>query len=322
MTAPAIARVALARLLNPFGGTPWPRATHLAIRRPLGRVPRGEAFQIDVYDAHGTRLPSDVRLHYRVRGAQGGWVEQTARMRLAGGDMLARREDCQQPFGYRVEGGDDQSMPWHEVEVVEPPAVERLAVRLFPPAYTGLPPAAGDRHLRGLCGTRVEIAAMASKPLESARLCLEGGKSIPAEVAADGRSFRIRPSQFQIEKSGGYWFELTDREGVRGGADERWQIEAVADAAPQVAIEQPAADSYVASRAVLPLRVSASDDLAVRQVGLVAAAGDGLPEQRWVLYSGPLQPPRETGPPPLRPGMVPSATAASSNIAGTWRPWG
>ena len=35
---PALARIALTRLANPFGETPWPRATHLAIRQPSDRV--------------------------------------------------------------------------------------------------------------------------------------------------------------------------------------------------------------------------------------------------------------------------------------------
>ena len=48
-------------------------------------------------------------------------------MRLVDGAMIARRENVLRPFSYRVEGGDDQSMPWLDVEVVEPPAVESLS---------------------------------------------------------------------------------------------------------------------------------------------------------------------------------------------------
>ena len=64
-------------------------------------------------------------------------------MRVSARSAVAHRDNCQRPFAYRVEAGDDHSMPWRRVEVVEPPAVESLSVRLFPPGYTGRPPARG-----------------------------------------------------------------------------------------------------------------------------------------------------------------------------------
>ena len=45
------------------------------------------------------------------------------------------------------------------------------------------------------------------------------------------------------------------------------------DAPPEVSIEQPAADLYVAPRAVVAVRISASDDLAVREIDLVIEPG-------------------------------------------------
>ena len=186
-------------------------------------------------------------------------------------------------------------MPWHSVEVIEPPAVESLSVRLFPPSYTGRPPTTGERHLRGLCGTGVEITGEATKPLSAARIILEGAAAIPAEIGADGRRFHVGPSRWRIEKSGSYRFELTDRDGIRGGADDRWPIDAVADAPPQVAIEQPAADLYVAPEAVVPIRISAHDDLAVREIDLAIKPGDPLREQSRRLFTGPRRPAPRAG---------------------------
>ena len=185
--APGPARVALARLANPFAETTWPRATHPVPSRP--------------------------------------------------------------------------------VEAVEPPAVASLSVRLFPPDYTGRRPAPGPRRLRGLVGTGIEIDGAATRPLRSARIVLEGGASIPADISADGRRFHVPPSRWRIEKSSFYQIELTGRDGLRG-ADDRWPIDAVADAPPQVTIEQPAADLYVAPGSVVPIRIAGSDDLAIREIGL------------------------------------------------------
>ena len=188
-------------------------------------------------------------------------------MRVAGGVATARRDSVLRPFSFRIEGGDDQSsIPWTDVDVVEPPAVESLSIRLIPPAYTGKPAVPSERYIRATVGTRVQISGKATKPLDSADLCFEDGRKIPARLGEDGCTFTVAGV---VEKSGAYWFALTDREGLHGGGDDRWEIRAIADASPIVQIEQPRADLFVTPQAVAPIRVSAKDDLALRDVTLV-----------------------------------------------------
>ncbi len=180
------AQIAVARLINPFGNTAWPRTTHLTIRQPVERIARGQIFEIEVVDASGARLPPEVRIHYRLPTPDGGVVEETERMRFADGAMVARRENVLRPFSYRVEGGDDQtSIPWTDVEVVEPPAVESLSIRLIPPAYTGWPAASSERHIRALVGTRVQFIGKATS---AARL----GRSLPRRRPQDTRPTQRR----------------------------------------------------------------------------------------------------------------------------------
>ena len=125
-STPSAAQIAVARLLNPFGNTAWPQTTHLAIRQPVERVARGQDFQIEVVDARGARLAAGGSHPLSLPTPDGGTVEETERMRFVDGAMVARRENVLRPFSYRVEGGDDQSsMPWTDVEVVEPPASSR-----------------------------------------------------------------------------------------------------------------------------------------------------------------------------------------------------
>ncbi len=368
---PVGAEISVTRLLNPLGNTTWPRTTNLAIRQAPDRVARGQAFQIEVVDQYGARLPAEVRIHYRAEAADGKVAEESGQMRFADGkgdtsnlceapsgpfrqiglipfsvpfSVIARRENVQQPFSYRVEGGDDRSMPWSDVEVVDPPAVESLSIRLVPPAYTGWPAVESPRHIRALVGTRVEIAGRATKPLRSAELCLEGGRRIPARLGDDGLSFTVGttaavgtpsspavgaavapppPTEFVVEKSGSYWFELTDDEGLQGGGDDRWEIHAVADAPPVVSIQQPAANLLVTPRAVVPVRVSAKDDLAVRDVTLVFRAGDAGPERTVPLWTGGPQaspaPAAEGFPSPARRqphGRLPLGTGPAGPAAG------
>jgi hypothetical protein len=316
---PASARIAAARLLDPFSDAAWPQVTHLALRQPVSRVARGQPLEIEVVDARGARLPAAVRIHWRFEESDGKTSEAVERMQLFGGAMFARRENVTRPLEFRVEGGDDRSMLWQPVEVIDPPATKSLLIELFPPEYTGWPAekieTIGGFH--ALVGTRVRMRGAATKPLRSAVLSLEGGRRIPAAVEQDGlhftiggslsspaagngqsrvgRATRAPPSPLVIEKSGAYWFELTDLDGLTGGSEARSEIVAVVDQPPTVTIEQPAADLFVTPRAVVPLHVTSRDDLALREVGLVAGRSDGsAPKEILVkLYAGPDRaPPR------------------------------
>jgi hypothetical protein len=294
---PLASQIAVARLVNPFGASTWPQRTHLAIHRPVERVARGRAFQIEVVDAYGARLPAEVRIHYRFDAPDAEAVEEIDRLRSMEGAMKARRENVLRPFSYRVEGGDDQSMPWFDVQVVEPPAIETASVRLIPPAYTGWPPVPAKRNIRALEGTRVEIAASATKPLKSAMLCLEGGVRIPAGLDGNGKRLNV---VFTIEKSGSYWLDLTDREGLSAGSDDRWEIRAIPDTPPTVSIEQPTANLFVTPRAVVPIRVAAKDNLAVHSIALMFRRSDSEPESTRPLWTSAALP----RPTPLSEGQA------------------
>ena len=94
-----------------------------------------------------------------------------------------------------------------------------------------------------------------------------------------------------VEKSGAYWFKLVDREGLSGGASQRWELRVVPDQPPSVAIEQPGGAVFVTPEAEVPLRVAAKDDLAISRIDLVAEPPGALPSkpaQRTIpLYAGP-----------------------------------
>ena len=287
--APAASRIAMARLLHPLGDLAWPQTTHLALRESVARVARGQPFEVEVIDAQGARLPSEVLIHYRFPDGEPAAGEEVQRMQLLAGAMVARRENVSRSFEFRIKGGDDLSMPWMPVEVLEPPAVGAISVELFPPPYSGWPPekiGAGG-SIRALAGTRVRLLGEATKPLRWAAMCLEGGREMPARVGQDGLRFAV--DDFTVEKSGAYWFKLTDRDGLSGGADSRWDIRAVPDLPPSVRIEQPTSNLFVTPRAVVPLRAVVKDDLAIHDVTLVVARSD-QPQQEGsvkILFSGP-----------------------------------
>ncbi len=291
---PGAARVALARLVRPFGNDAWPRQTNLQI---VGKAPTrlavGQTFELNVTDRDGT-LPDEARIHLRYDSPEGdtwGDVRVDSMQRL-NDTLVARQENVSRPFWYRVTGGDDESMEWIRLEVVEPPRVESLKVRLQSPAYTAWPAVTSDRQIQALRGTRAELSASVNKRLSSARLMQEGGVSIAASVGGDGHTVKVPAdpaSPLIIDKSTAYWLEMIDDEGLAGGRQDRWEIRAIGDGAPSVAIEQPTANQFVTTDAEIAMRVLVKDDLAIRNVVLQfsRSAEAGVEDLQVPLFQGP-----------------------------------
>ncbi len=242
---PSGSRTALARLVAPLGDVAWPQVHHLELRKPVPRrVDRGGTFRVAVVDALGVRLPAEVFICYQFDNADGPAVERK-RMDLVGGMMVAQRENVLRPFSFWVEGGDDYSMRGDPtpVEVVDRPAVQSLTIRVVPPPYTGWPTEQTERNVRALAGTRLEISGMATSPLASVTLCMEGGVRIAGRPTGDDGSFCV-PAEtgqpFAAERSGAYWFELVDRKDLAGDPRPYGQIHVVPDSPPTVSIDEPA----------------------------------------------------------------------------------
>lgn len=299
---PSATGTALARLANPLNDVQWPKVHQLHFVDPVTRVALGQTFEVELVDTEGVSLPDEVRIHFRYDEGDRPARDEVEAMQFIDGHMVARKESVSQPFSYRAEGGDDRSMGWTRLEVVEPPAVESLAIKLHYPAYTGFWPQDSQPHLRAPAGTRVTINAATTKPLRSATLRTDVGLELPAAIGDDGYSFTIPVSslpatavpadavatdkvpkdaapanaapEFVLEKSGTYWFDLEDREGFHGGQQTRYEMRVIPDAAPTVDIEQPKANIFVTPQAVVPLRILVKDDLAIHQISLVVLRSD------------------------------------------------
>ena len=290
---PLAVRIALARLALPLGKDVWPQKTHLKVKDPVERIARGQTLVVEVVDAQGARLPANCRIHYRFRDAQGKLIEEGKDgepMLPLGQALVARREKLACPLEFRVTGGDDQSMPWMPVDVLEPPAVAALRVTVSPPAYTNWPDETHDATsiLPVLAGSRVRIWGEATKPLRSAVLRLDGGRELPTQVDADGRKFSVEG--LALDKSTAYTFKLVDSDGISGG-DDVWQFFVQADLPPSVVIQQPKSNLFVTPRARIDLRVDAHDDLALQRVMLVRSSSGAaaLGDTTVPLYPGPAQ---------------------------------
>ncbi|MGH7137913.1 MAG: hypothetical protein ACREHD_19365, partial [Pirellulales bacterium] len=240
---PAAVGTALVRLVLPWSHREWPRQNHLVFDKPVERLAAGQTFEVELKDSLGARLPDEVFIQYRFDSA----AETSERMRLVNDALLARKEHVTRPFAYRAVGGDDFTMPWIKLQIVEPPQVEELAIALHFPPYTSWPAEASEPHLRALVGTRVELKGRVDKPITAAKLHVDENMPVAAKVSEDGRGFVLSAEEegFTIERSGSYWIELVDREGFSSGDQARYEIRAVEDFTPTVNMDRPAANGFV-----------------------------------------------------------------------------
>ncbi|HWC90365.1 MAG TPA: hypothetical protein VG433_11935 [Pirellulales bacterium] len=307
--APQYSAIALARLVNPLGNTAWPQTNHLAFTQSVTRIALGSRFEVELVDVSHAALPREVRMHYRFEGEGEPAAERVEAMKFVGGVMMAGLDDVLRPFEYRAEGGDDNTMPWTRLEVIEPPAIVQLTATLHYPAYTGWPATDSDPHLQALAGTRVALAGKTTKPVRSATISVEHGGRFAARVSDDGFSFTLPAGGAQplvIRKSGTYTIDMEDREGFHGGQGVRYDVRVIEDRPPTVSLDVPSGDTFVAAGAVVPIQVLVKDDLAIKHAELeitIPGAGAAAPrEAKFKLYQGPAQPPPQPGRSAQNPG--------------------
>ncbi|MEX0819556.1 MAG: hypothetical protein WD070_08175, partial [Pirellulaceae bacterium] len=285
--------LAARRLAAPWSRESWPRWNSLEIEKAPQRIARGQDFVVEVTDARD-RLPEHATLQFRFEGDEESEVE-TAAMQRVDDHFTYSRGNVTRSFQYRAVGGDDDSMPWHTLQVVEPVRITDLRATVQPPAYSGLAATevpAGP--IRILADSQLTLSGRVDRPVQDVRGHISVGDATEtgaAKIADNGNAFTISSLPTDSPGQGQYWIEATEADGVVSGSDARATWEVVADQAPTVSVSAPTTEMYFTPNASIPLRVTATDDLAIHHVRLqigattillfegaeVPAARDGLP---------------------------------------------
>ena len=336
---PHLARLAAVRLAVPWAQAPWPQRYHLRLVDPQSQVARGQPWQVVVEAAPGSELPEEVWLHLRYPSGQ----EEQLPMRRIDQRMVYHKPRVREPLQYRVTGGDDQGMPWHRLEVVDPPQVESVVFTIHPPPYTGWKAEQTSRPLRALAGSTLGVRGRSNVPLRQAWLVLQGKskREVPLALGDQGRSFRLAPkhrNQTELKRSTRITLRLVDRREVEAEHRPPWQVRVVPDAPPRITLQEPQGSLLLTPQAVVPLVAQVQDDLGVQQVALryLASGRSEQGHQDQVLFRGPPKPApagpsleqRRTPPPvkvqyrwelaPLR--LVPGTQLSWQLVARDYRP--
>ncbi len=304
LVAPGSSRIAMRRLILPFGSQSWPQQTHLALddRETTLKVARGDYFTLGVKVRPGDKIPESARATYYF--ADGEQAVESLRS-MKGGEFRGRIESVNQEFRFTVTAGDDlTSIRDIAVKVVPPPTLKSLATRVVSPAYTGLASqvlAPGLTQLRALEGTRLEFEAVANKPLAHAELRL-GDRPAGTPLAFDDTRTRFKTA-LTVKESFTFWFELKDTEGFKSRDAVRYDVRQFRDEAPRVIIEEPKTDRDVPADATVPIRVTLDDDFGLHSARLIyrLATGDSEAHQEVAI---PLLPVQQQGPDQVTPVFI------------------
>ena len=298
IAAPEAARLSLTHLATPWAEHDWPRQNELEFIDLPERIARGEDLQLTVRDANG-KLPRHVDLWILPAGEPESAAERRG-MRPAEESMSYRLTNVKGSFLVRAAGGDHENMAWQPIEVIEPPTMSEMSLVLYPPEYAGLAARKSPLRIHALAGTRVAVAGEASKPLDRATIHVESAgetRSYPLVLDDSGEHFSLATTATEpwvIESSGAYWLELVDRQGIAAGSERRWEIEGLPDLPPTLTVASPPASAVATRDAVLPITLTAWDNLAIEFVELrirrPEAAGEAAPSfEPIVLYRGPAR---------------------------------
>jgi hypothetical protein len=310
---PLIARTFAERLLG--GSAVWPQRTHLVLELP-GLAP--DALVEKTRERLRLRLArgSDIALLVTAEGL----APEEITVHFDGGRDLVLTptgsnvfrtllQSCQDDLAFHVTGGDDEDgLPRVEVEVLEPPDVEGLAIAVTPPAYSGLAPALYfNQDVEVLKGSVVNVHVLPSprgaqghvrflpddrtqalEPAPFPRAAQEEGAPSAAEPLQEALAFGCT-----VEKTIGFRVELVDENGLGNPEPGLYRIRMLEDRAPELSVLAPTRGEFETVRGgALPLRVRAEDDFALGVLGGRVLAVDGAHADAAPLASAELVPER------------------------------
>jgi hypothetical protein len=228
----------------------------------------------------------DVRLFQREERAA-GWGAHAMEPVPRGSGFAYLLVDVRKTSEYYIEAAGVQS-PQFTLTVSELAGVERIDVTYEFPAYSGMAPqtAENEGDISALSGTRIGLKIHASAPPALARLRFNDGTRVELSRVAD-REFT---GSFQLKTSGSYVVEFQEKGGAVHAGSREFEVEALVDAPPTVAISKPMRDVRATNVEEVFSELKAEDDLGVARVELHYSVSGG-PEKTVTLHQAkPLLP--------------------------------
>jgi hypothetical protein len=254
----------------------WPRATQLEVLGVRGdaiRLVRGAPLDI-VVAASGRAIPDAVRLEmdYEQSGRFRETLAPTARGRFA-----KHFDGVVEGFKFRAVGGDGETQVMR-VELVDPPMLRDVRLRLIYPAYTKQPARelrASEGAVEAVIGTTIELQGTSTKPLRFAEIQNSKFTIQSSESARQGATASVRVdggtnvvARFVVSESGPVRVGLEDSDGLPNQRALAFALYAQPDRPPVARLVLSGIGDKITPVATLPLTAEARDDFGVAALSL------------------------------------------------------
>ncbi|HVH40497.1 MAG TPA: DUF4175 family protein, partial [Gemmatimonadaceae bacterium] len=239
-----------------------PPAPMVGVEPGNAEVPRGGS--LDVRATLANFSADGAELVFR-SDSTAEWVRIPMGRDSAGGAFAGRLFDITEPTQYYVEATGIRS-PTFLLRVSDLPAVQKLAVELRFPSYTGLAPERDEDggDVAAVKGTTVIVEPLVTRAVRAGSLTFDDGTTVPLALDSAGQ---LRGS-FRVRENGFYRVDLVAADGRRVSGGVQYAVEALADRAPEVKIVTPGRDTKVTALEEVTIEATASDDFGVRSLEL------------------------------------------------------
>lgn len=293
---PDTARIAALRFLTPFADIQWPARTMVEAAMDRDVHPRGTALALRARPVRGDAHAMHVVARYRLlREGRGEWRDVTLSLQPDGTfERLVETDGDALEVQFATD--DMETLPVR-VALLAPPAVDRAQAAIVPPAY-----AAGSVDLRSVdLGNGTDRRATVSPPVLAGSeitldLHMRGATAAPTAAAEQdawvARTIKVQADAgtpivpaFTADPSDAAHWRFTWRAQGRGvveltPAGERgilpadriaFEVPAIEDAPPTIAITEPASDEAVTPDATPLVVAEGRDDLRVARAWMTVA---------------------------------------------------
>lgn len=282
---PADTKLAFYRLATPWASNPWPLADRLQLIEPPSVVAIGARPQLEIIDLNAP-APPNIQLQVRPSADnQNGKSSKTLVIptRSVGDIAVGNLPRLDGSILVRAIGGDDRSMRWHHIDVIQPPTLNEYQFSIQPPAYSREEPyELVGRRIKVLAGSSILFTGSFSEPIHDLGVRIHAPSSGSAKpdwqcaLSPDKRSFVLSAAHSEplpIRDSLKWRFQVTSSTGLAINLPQQWSVEVTKDQKPIVTLQQPALLSLTTNAQVL-FKGKATDDLGL--VSLVARIQTGV----------------------------------------------
>lgn len=263
----------LNRIIHPFADIPIYASTQVWVTPGNMVLPRGEDVQLGV--RVGGNLTDVSMLHYRF--GNGAWsavqLNKPSDLQQSGHSYHIfgyKIQDVQQDISYYATANDGHANPM-TIRVVDRPTVLGLKMIVNYPSYMNRGPltyTASSGNIVAPVGSNVTVRAMANKPVTQAVFYVNGLRKGDWNVHKD-----VISGQISVMHDENYSLQLTDHHGFQELTPPQYTVRAQPDMPPTVQVVIPAQDVERTPDGIVNLKVTASDDYGVNELGLHWSTG-------------------------------------------------